>query len=69
MGVLSGQTLQGLLSPHGQIPNLPGIGAGHFFRLQQGCEYSPLIQIKEEHTGQVYSSKFAVDNMCSYALY
>lgn len=48
MGVLSGQALQGLLSPHGQIQNLPGNGAWHFFRLQQGCECAPLIKLKEE---------------------
>lgn len=44
MGVLGRQALPGLLSPHGQIPNLPGDGTRHFFWLQQGCECTPLIK-------------------------
>lgn len=43
MGVLGGQALQGLLSPHGQIPNLPGISTWHFFRLKQSRECPSLI--------------------------
>lgn len=38
MGVFCGQALPGLLSPHGQIPYLPGNCARHIIRLQQGCE-------------------------------
>lgn len=43
MGVLCGQALQGFFSPYGQIQDLPGIGARHFFRLQQGSECSPIM--------------------------
>lgn len=40
MGVLGRQALPGLLSPHGQIQNVSGNSAGHFFWLQQSCEWT-----------------------------
>lgn len=40
MGFLGGQALQRLLYPYGQIPNLPGNGAGHLVWLKQGCEWN-----------------------------
>lgn len=38
MGILGGQALPGLLSPHGQVQNLARDGAWHLLRLQQSCE-------------------------------
>lgn len=48
MGVLGRQALPGLLSPHGQIQNVSGNSARHFFWLQQGCECTPFMTIKTE---------------------
>lgn len=39
MGILSGQALPGLLSPHGQVQNLARDGAWHLLRLQQSREW------------------------------
>lgn len=63
MGVLSGQTLQGLLYPYGQIPNLPGNGSRHFFWLQQGCEYKSvlLIQICCLHNVVLFTIKVSIN--------
>lgn len=44
MGVFCGQALPGLLSPHGQIPNLLGNSTRHIIRLQQGCECTDRCQ-------------------------
>lgn len=56
MGVLGGQALQGLFSPHGQISNQPGNSARHLIWFQQGCKCGSDVSEHYKVAGRVYSA-------------